>query len=175
MPEIGRSAASPSDGSSLSGRLERALLSMFLSLFLSLFLSIVRCALGASGYSRRNWCRQRARFGRKALLVLLYPTGWPFCAGPFCADLKRFGEWAKARKSTSGWVCLAPGFKAGLGRQANPFQCLFWALNSAVECHLHTVEVAGSNPAAPTIQPRPVPGAPLRLSSPVCRTLLHPG
>jgi hypothetical protein len=26
-----------------------------------------------------------------------------------------------------------------------------WALNSAVECHLHTVEVAGSNPAAPTI------------------------
>ena len=29
-----------------------------------------------------------------------------------------------------------------------PFQ---GALNSAVECHLHTVEVAGSNPAAPTI------------------------
>ena len=28
---------------------------------------------------------------------------------------------------------------------------LFGALNSAVECHLHTVEVAGSNPAAPTI------------------------
>ena len=26
------------------------------------------------------------------------------------------------------------------------------ALNSAVECHLHTVEVAGSNPAAPTIK-----------------------
>ena len=26
----------------------------------------------------------------------------------------------------------------------------FGALNSAVECHLHTVEVAGSNPAAPT-------------------------
>src|SRR5208337_3997114 len=26
-----------------------------------------------------------------------------------------------------------------------------WALNSAVECHLHTVEVAGSNPAAPTM------------------------
>ena len=28
----------------------------------------------------------------------------------------------------------------------------FGALNSAVECHLHTVEVAGSNPAAPTIE-----------------------
>jgi hypothetical protein len=27
------------------------------------------------------------------------------------------------------------------------------ALNSAVECHLHTVEVVGSNPTAPTIAP----------------------
>src|ERR1019366_7432180 len=27
-----------------------------------------------------------------------------------------------------------------------------WALNSAVECHLHTVEVTGSNPVAPTIE-----------------------
>ena len=26
-----------------------------------------------------------------------------------------------------------------------------WAHNSAVECHLHTVEVVGSNPAVPTI------------------------
>jgi hypothetical protein len=26
-----------------------------------------------------------------------------------------------------------------------------WALNSAVECHPHTVEVIGSNPIAPTI------------------------
>ena len=26
-----------------------------------------------------------------------------------------------------------------------------WALNSAVECHLHTVEVIGSNPIVPTI------------------------
>src|SRR3954465_524501 len=25
-----------------------------------------------------------------------------------------------------------------------------WALNSAVECHLHTVEVVGSSPTAPT-------------------------
>src|SRR5437868_3002182 len=50
------------------------------------------------------------RFGRIALLVLLYPTG-------------------------------------------RPSQCLsFRALNSAVECHLHTVEVAGSNPAAPTME-----------------------
>ena len=27
-----------------------------------------------------------------------------------------------------------------------------WAHNSAVECHLHTVEVVGSNPAVPTIE-----------------------
>src|SRR5438067_13707596 len=31
----------------------------------------------------------------------------------------------------------------------------FWALNSAVECHLHTVEVIGSNPIAPTIFSNP--------------------
>src|SRR5258708_2691247 len=36
---------------------------------------------------------------------------------------------------------------APLARGACPLR----ALNSAVECHLHTVEVAGSNPAAPTI------------------------
>jgi hypothetical protein len=30
-----------------------------------------------------------------------------------------------------------------------------WALNSAVECHLHTVEVIGSNPIAPTIATTP--------------------
>jgi hypothetical protein len=29
--------------------------------------------------------------------------------------------------------------------------CRPWAHNSAVECHLHTVEVVGSNPAVPTI------------------------
>jgi hypothetical protein len=32
------------------------------------------------------------------------------------------------------------------------------ALNSAVECHLHTVEVAGSNPAAPTISANIIKG-----------------
>jgi hypothetical protein len=31
-----------------------------------------------------------------------------------------------------------------------------WALNSAVECHLHTVEVIGSNPIAPTIKSFPM-------------------
>src|SRR5437868_6118535 len=32
-----------------------------------------------------------------------------------------------------------------------------WALNSAVECHLHTVEVVGSNPTAPTIESKSLP------------------
>src|SRR4249920_3318698 len=31
-----------------------------------------------------------------------------------------------------------------------------WALNSAVECHLHTVEVIGSNPIAPTTHQNPM-------------------
>ena len=35
-----------------------------------------------------------------------------------------------------------------------------WALNSAVECHPHTVEVVGSNPTAPTI--------PSKLPEPMC-------
>ena len=44
-----------------------------------------------------------------------------------------------------------------------------WALNSAVECHLHTVEVIGSNPIAPTTSSRMAPGfgglsAPLGIS-----------
>ena len=42
------------------------------------------------------------------------------------------------------------------GRRREPLRLLqyanrkHWALNSAVECHLHTVEVIGSNPIAPT-------------------------
>ena len=35
------------------------------------------------------------------------------------------------------------------------------AHNSAVECHLHTVEVVGSNPAAPTIPSNNPPVSPL--------------
>jgi hypothetical protein len=58
---------------------------------------------------------------------------------------------------------LATGFKASAGTLDNPLQCLFWALNSAVECHLHTVEVAGSNPAAPTISVIPTMRVPRSL------------
>ncbi len=41
--------------------------------------------------------------------------------------------------SSERWICQI-GLQQWLG-----------AHNSAVECHLHTVEVVGSNPAVPTI------------------------
>lgn len=34
-----------------------------------------------------------------------------------------------------------------------------WAINSAVECHLHTVEASGSIPLSPTMESRPAPSA----------------
>jgi hypothetical protein len=36
-----------------------------------------------------------------------------------------------------------------------------WAVNSAGECHPHTVEVVGSNPTPPTIQHQGVMGMPI--------------
>ena len=48
---------------------------------------------------------------------------------------------------------------------ARPVSALFGALNSAVECHLHTVEVAGSNPAAPTIESTTYGSLPKRFGS----------
>ncbi len=51
-------------------------------------------------------------------------------------------------------VCLS---RPGSGRCATPLMAsgpCFRAHNSAVECHLHTVEVVGSNPAAPTNPPK---------------------
>ncbi len=43
-------------------------------------------------------------------------------------------------------------FAALLVREAPERNGASGAHNSAVECHLHTVEVVGSNPAVPTIQ-----------------------
>jgi hypothetical protein len=48
-----------------------------------------------------------------------------------------------------------------------------WALNSAVECHPHTVEVVGSNPTAPTIFIS-VPGSHLRLAGHLYRLPVQP-
>src|SRR3984893_1084379 len=48
---------------------------------------------------------------------------------------------------------------------------LQWALNSAVECHLHTVEVIGSNPIAPTTRLRG-PSATLGISAAGSRSSL---
>src|SRR5271165_860392 len=57
--------------------------------------------------------------------------------------------------------------------------CKRWALNSAVECHLHTVEVIGSNPIAPTILPflrtaQPLASADFSARSPSQRTRGNP-
>src|SRR5690348_18055189 len=48
--------------------------------------------------------------------------------------------------------CAEVRAKAREGKIASAkiFTSLEWALNSDLECHLHTVEVIGSNPIAPT-------------------------
>src|ERR1017187_6726598 len=72
------------------------------------------------------------------------------------------GSFAIAQRAT-GDAEARPGADdhPAIGRRARPPEvdgngcnCLNrkrWALNSAVECHPHTVEVVGSNPTAPTI------------------------
>ena len=47
------------------------------------------------------------------------------------------------------------------------------ALNSAVECHLHTVEVVGSNPTAPTIDIS-LPPSHLRVALVLLRSRFRP-
>src|SRR5690349_12338351 len=59
------------------------------------------------------------------------------------------GKHADTRAGTRGFVPIC-------SRGIDEWDCIClnrkgWALNSAVECHLHTVEVIGSNPIAPTI------------------------
>jgi hypothetical protein len=48
-----------------------------------------------------------------------------------------------------------------------------WALNSAVECHPHTVEVIGSNPIAPTINIS-LPHSHLRVAFSLCLAQFQP-
>ncbi len=56
-------------------------------------------------------------------------------------------------RSRQGWPESPAGVTLSHGMpRVRAFAPFFRALNSAVECHLHTVEVAGSNPAAPTIK-----------------------
>ena len=65
---------------------------------------------------------------------------------------------APVNKTTLTWVLGGCFFQekghrvdTGCGESAILAVTAQWALNSAVECHLHTVEVIGSNPIAPTI------------------------
>ena len=66
-------------------------------------------------------------------------------------------------------VGAGAGAGSCLGREMERKSCAMidlateWALNSAVECHLHTVEVVGSNPTAPTID-FPLPNSHLRVA-----------
>jgi hypothetical protein len=48
-------------------------------------------------------------------------------------------------------LAVAPWSATSAAMYNEKLTALQWALNSAVECHLHTVEVIGSNPIAPTI------------------------
>src|ERR1700704_2421730 len=54
------------------------------------------------------------------------------------------GTDARRRRFTSQIAAMEPVYNDELTAAK-------WALNSAVECHPHTVEVIGSNPTAPTI------------------------
>ena len=49
-----------------------------------------------------------------------------------------------------------------------------WALNSAVECHPHTVEVIGSNPIAPTISFLRLAGNLALRAQPTTQPTIHP-
>ncbi len=69
---------------------------------------------------------------------------------PVQVELPAAGR-AQGKQKPQGRASLATGVIRGRDGGCNPLQSLFRALNSAVECHLHTVEVAGSNPAAPTM------------------------
>ena len=76
------------------------------------------------------WLSSASFVGRQSLPARSGRKGWP--QSPAGVTL----TYGMPRWPVSGQICSE--FARG-------------ALNSAVECHLHTVEVAGSNPAAPTI------------------------
>ena len=54
-------------------------------------------------------------------------------------------------RAPSGAVFVRSSFRSLFLLYNDELTACTWALNSAVECHLHTVEVIGSNPIAPTI------------------------
>src|SRR5207302_5895286 len=85
----------------------------------------------------------RPRVYSMARLSRISPEHGPFVnAAPARRIGVRWAWWPDKRRPSDKIKSLA-----GSRKQAH------WALNSAVECHLHTVEVIGSNPIAPTIMP----------------------
>ena len=141
-PGTGPSTASPSIGISFSWRIERALL------------NIPGFPSNPCGTKGQTAPQFGAGFGRKALLVLLYLTGRlrgrPSCGSGSKLVSGPVPRLVSGKEKPAGHAFREPGTFPGRDGDRTPSQSLFWALNSAVECHLHTVEVAGSNPAAPT-------------------------
>ncbi len=149
-PETGRSAASPSNGNSLSWRIELALLSM-VRLAPDPRASRAEkpprwAADGNHGLAVKPcWCYSTPRDVLCGACPAEAEPDLPAGRGTGVARRMEFG--AKRASRLRQFGSPNPG---ALKCATQPLQCLFWALNSAVECHLHTVEVAGSNPAAPT-------------------------
>ena len=71
------------------------------------------------------------------------------CCGPICPS--RDASEAGSAIAHRGKHSVPKRSHAVDGIGCNCLNRNGWALNSAVECHLHTVEVIGSNPIAPTI------------------------
>ena len=101
-------------------------------------------------FRRRNLVRQPERLAVKPCWCYSTLREGVFgrmsaCRGTLTVSARGF-----RRKSSLPAAAFLPLLRQEGQAAKLALQCLFWALNSAVECHLHTVEVAGSNPAAPT-------------------------
>ena len=84
------------------------------------------------------------------------PTSSTSCLGPLYERLRRTNRRSDYASAFCTRVCgveIAGRELTNSGELAcyDGLAANLWALNSAVECHLHTVEVIGSNPIAPTI------------------------
>ena len=127
------------------------------------------------GPIQRDWENgQVIRPGAKAASVVLmfglvgysvwFVVGSPYLSGavdpclPWCGPVRSqpsLGAAASKLESSRG-CATAPDFglvkaEGGVPEFPARISTRVGALNSAVECHLHTVEVTGSNPVAPTI------------------------
>src|SRR5882757_9196336 len=109
---------------------------------------------------RHGQVNERHRFGNGAVAQrLLLVTPKPSSIGEESASCRQRNDRSLARDAALQNDNLSRIFLSTPLRtecptvDGNGGHCLNrkqWALNSAVECHPHTVEVVGSNPTAPT-------------------------